>query len=314
MGSQKKWLSYRDQIKLLESRGLEIENPDQGAQFLAQVNYYRLSGYFRYWQEDPAQGNNAFIMGSSLTRIQNLYQREEELKAICLSLLHKLEVLIRARFAYHYAEIIGPTDKLTRGIGLSQPLASPSKATPPRIEDSILRNLGQSREPFISHYRSSPIPSYLPEDYTELPVWVAVEALSFGVLSKLLIASKDSGVLSALAASLSISQKDITGQVRSFVYLRNRISHCSRIWNHPVLDRPGLQPAQVRRAKKVRDFSDLSIYKILLAMDAMASKAGIRDRWLAEEIEPLLASSKLLEAGIAKPQRYGEMAPALLLG
>ncbi|WP_185967220.1 MULTISPECIES: hypothetical protein [unclassified Corynebacterium] len=41
----KHWLNYEDQVALLSKRGMEIEDPDAAADFLARVNYYRFSGY-----------------------------------------------------------------------------------------------------------------------------------------------------------------------------------------------------------------------------------------------------------------------------
>lgn len=50
----KKWLSYGDQLELLVRRGMRVEDQSRAEKLLSYVSYYRLSGYFRYWQKDPS--------------------------------------------------------------------------------------------------------------------------------------------------------------------------------------------------------------------------------------------------------------------
>lgn len=42
----KRWLSYDEQVKLLQARGLTVTDTASAAEFLSRVNYYRFSGYF----------------------------------------------------------------------------------------------------------------------------------------------------------------------------------------------------------------------------------------------------------------------------
>ena len=39
----KRWLSYDEQVKLLQERGLTVTDAASAAEFLSRVNYYRLS-------------------------------------------------------------------------------------------------------------------------------------------------------------------------------------------------------------------------------------------------------------------------------
>lgn len=82
-----------------------------------------------------------------------------------------------------------------------------------------------------------------------LPICGAAEASSIGTFSRLIEASGTSDALDEIADSMNTSRKLLPGQVKSFVYVRNRIVHCVRLWNHRVLDVPGLQPNTSRRTK-----------------------------------------------------------------
>lgn len=307
----KRWLSYEEQVVLLQDRGMTVTDTESAVQFLSRVNYYRLSGYFRYWQIDPTAGNNQFIQGSSFDVVQRVYEAEQDLVAVCDEVLHPIEVLLRTRFAYYYAQHVGAKGTFARGEGFTQSLDPNDE----RVEEHALSNLDRSKEAFVAHYRDDLKTgnSYSIDAYRRMPIWVAVEAFSFGSLSKLIEASGESGVLHSMANSMNVSPAKLPSQVRAFVYLRNRIAHCAKLWNHSVLDRPGLLPNISRRTKRDhRQFSDHSIYKIFVALDQIATKTGIQKDWLATRVEPILTTNNLLAAGIANPARYGEMPEQLL--
>lgn len=308
----KPWLDYHQQVSLLVERGLHIDDEDAAAAFLSQVSYYRLSGYFRYWQRDPADGDDRFLTGSRLTTIKDLYAAEQALLMVLDEVLHPIEVLLRTRFAYYYAATVGATNTFPRGEGLTQPPDSQAR----RVEEYALSDLDRSKESLVSRYRQDPKVGsrYGADAYATMPIWVAVEAFSFGSLSRLVEASGQSGVLAALARSLEVSPKTLPSQVRSFVYLRNRVAHCARLWNHSVLDVPGLLPNVSRRAKREHHpFSDHSVYKILVALDLIATRSGLCHEWLSTHVDPLLERNPLLCAGITSPARYGYVPQHLLV-
>jgi hypothetical protein len=45
-------LSYREQVELMRSRGLQVRDPSEAAAFLSRVSYYRISTYFLPFQTE----------------------------------------------------------------------------------------------------------------------------------------------------------------------------------------------------------------------------------------------------------------------
>ena len=145
-------------------------------------------------------------------------------------------------------------------------------------------------------------------------MWVAAEVLSFGVLSRCVEASVNSGVLDDIAGSLNVSKAILPGQIKSLVYLRNRIAHHARIWNHSVIDAPALSGSGKRRRRikkridcKYGKFDPRSVYCVLVALDGLLERASIDGDWLQSEIAPRLAENRFLDRGIRSPRKYGEM-------
>ena len=223
----KKWLSYGDQLELLVRRGMRIKDQSRAEKLLSYVSYYRLSGYFRYWQKDPSYGDDSFIDGTSFERIYDLYEAERKLSSVCKELLAKCEILLRTRFAHHYGESFAPSKSFAYGKGFTQPPSVDEDL----IQERILSDLDRSKDLFIAHYRDDIKQGshFVPQAYDRMPIWVAVEALSFGTLSRMIEASGESGVLDAMASSLGTTRRVLPSQVRSFVYLRNRTAHYGRL-------------------------------------------------------------------------------------
>jgi putative uncharacterized protein (fragment) len=144
--------------------------------------------------------------------------------------------------------------------------------------------------------------------YDALPVWVAVEALSFGTLSKCIQACEGSRVLEDMACALGVARAPLVSQVRSIVYLRNRLAHHARIWNHSVLDAPSVPMNVKRRAKKSYGaFEPRSVFAIFVAMDRLLTTSGLTSSWLSLEIFPLLTANPLAARGLMAPRKYGDM-------
>lgn len=209
---QKNWLSYEEQLDLLARRGMRIEDESAAARVLSCVSYYRLSGYFRYWQKDPDYGDDEFITGTSFSRLYSLYEAEQKLADACKRLLATCEIVLRTRFAYHYGTCVGPVGSFAHGLGFTRP---PLEEIDP-VEERILSDLDRSNDLFIAHYRDEIKQGalYKPEAYDRMPIWVAVEALSFGCLSRMITASAESGVLEGMADSLNTSRAVLPSQVR----------------------------------------------------------------------------------------------------
>ncbi|RAX24137.1 MULTISPECIES: Abi family protein [unclassified Actinomyces] len=304
----KTWLSLEDQVARLRRRGLIVDDDDACRRFLSQVSYYRFSGYFRYWQRSPDRGDNRFIEGASFSTIREVYETEQTIAALTFEALQRLEILLRTTFAHHYAQHASPEGALTHGKGLTQ---NPRPNEEP-IEEHVLRDLDRSKEAYVSHYRDEskkgPQGEYLADAYDHMPVWAISESLSFGTLSRCIQACSGTPIIDNIAYSLGVARAPLASQVRSLVYLRNRIAHHARIWNHSVLDAPQL-PKNIRgRAKRnYGNFEPRSIFTILVILDRLLTASGISATWLSGDIWPHLENNPLTARGFLAPSKYGQM-------
>jgi abortive infection bacteriophage resistance protein len=250
-------LAIHQQIELLVQRGLPVPLPSDSdwdtrqseyhsvMRLLVDNNYYRLSGYWRYFQIDPRKGDNQFAAATTIGHIEKVYTLDNQLRAILLEGLSVLEVTFRSRFAYYLAMNMPGDSYRDRTSYIDD------KYQHGKLRDSLVRDieteLDRSKERFVAHHRRGG---------DLVPVWVAVEVLSFGTVSKMYRLLDNHTVRTAVSKSFGLPNPKFTASViRSFVVLRNICAHHARLWNRvpgvptPVLNKlKGGDPQMYRTA------------------------------------------------------------------
>lgn len=133
-------------------------------------------------------------------------------------------------------------------------------------------------------------------------MWSAVEAWSFGTLSKAIERGAGGTLADAVATSVGVAKAGFAYRVRSLVYLRNRCAHHSRLWHHSVLD-AGPTPNNVRsKAKRVvGQFEPRSVLDVIASLDDVAIRGKAADPVLPQVVEQHPRDS-LFREGLARPQ------------
>ena len=100
-------LTLEQQLDLLISRGLELDIPrDSAITFLAENNYYRLSGYFKLFCKPGCDEFDKCLSFSKLTR---LYIFDFDFRRLLNDLLEEVEVIAKTQIAYNLSLELGPT-------------------------------------------------------------------------------------------------------------------------------------------------------------------------------------------------------------
>lgn len=286
-------LSWDEQVALMVSRGLAVPDETECARFLAATNYYRFSGYARYFQRAPHLGDDDFRQGTTFGEIRAVYDADEALRTMLVVPLAHVELMLRS----HVARVIADEHR-AYGRYLEEGFYTEVGDREPTV-DSCLRDIERSKDRHILRYREAGVDR---ADYSELPVWSAVEAWSFGTLSKAIERGGQGTLADAVATSIGIAKAGFAYRVRALVYLRNRCAHHSRLWHHSVLD-AGPTPQNVRnKAKRIAgQFEPRSIVDIIASLDDMASRGDVGDRLLPQLVVEHARDSAFWQ-GLVRPQ------------
>ena len=298
MNRRKPFLPIPRQLDLLSSRGLTLPDREAVASFLMQHNYYRFSGYMRYFQVAPSHGNEDFEPNTHWGDIVEIYNLDVQLRALLFEGIHLAEISARTAFAYSEANIHSPYEEYLATDAYKRPPNPTIKAT----NELILSELHRSREPYIAKFRKgcTDVNQLWTDD---VPVWAAVETLSLGTLSKAISFRNDgNAVYQGTCKALGVGQPYLSPQLRSFTFIRNKCAHSSRLWNCFVVDPPRVPEGVKRRAERLNgSYAGNSVFAVIVALDYFLFTTKLREGFLNEYLQ-LASTSELFSQGISHPR------------
>jgi abortive infection bacteriophage resistance protein len=221
-----------------------IDNIPRATEYLSRLGYYRISAYWFPFREtivgpqgDPVVSDN-FKPGTRFKWATDLYAFDKALRLQLLDVLERVEVFVRTGIALQ----IGKHDPCAHRIPqfLNRNFTTVHPKTGKVGHDEFIALLdgkaAGSKEEFAVHFRTK-YPA------SPMPIWIAVELLEFGQLSRLLSGIKWPDC-NAIAGVCAAPKPDIFASwIRSLSVVRNTCAHHARLWNKPLIDQPRLPQA-----------------------------------------------------------------------
>ena len=262
----KQILTIAQQVQSYIDAGMVITSRADVEKALKSVGFYRLRGYSFHLYDNAVK---KYVSGTKFEDVLNLYQFDQELSALIFSMISKIEIALRVRLVESLLIHGEPLVLQDSSIFKEKKLYWKNMST-------IASEIARSNDVFIKH-------NFDNHD-GEIPVWAAVEVLSFGTLSKI-IKNLKTGIgssYSILAANyqykskkgnlVNPSQKMLTSWIQGVSALRNMCAHNSRIYNRTIHTTP-----EILDADKVTPVpAHNGLYQILLAMKYLRSS---NEKW-----------------------------------
>lgn len=253
-------LPFPDQLDLLKQRGLHISDTQKALHILEHINYYRLSAYFPPLQSQVDQFNRE----TSLDDVLYLYNFDERLRLLLSEALACIEVSAKTQIAHYLAIKYGPFSYCNENIfNFSKP---PARISYEKWLAKVKENISRSSEEFKAHFFSK----Y--DEESDLPIWMAIEIMSFGQVSQLYRGMKKLDRQDIARGYFRIDQRLMVSWLHTIVYIRNLCAHHSRIWNRQLAIRP-------LKNKKDSDWSNLDGSKIFSVFMLLKKMTHYQDKW-----------------------------------
>ena len=243
--------SYAEQLALLEARGLRVDDKVAAAHWLSHLNYYRFKLYASvFWQ--PCRSK--YADEASFTDVLWIYHFDQVLRELVLSAIKCVEVSVRSRLAYEIGHRSGPHAHLD---------TCSFRHVDRCIEmlNGLRSELRRSREDFLASYRPS-------ETIGDIPVWVAIEVASFGVISKMLSGQASASLRQLVADTYGMDERVLCSAMHHLNVVRNTAAHHGRLWNRRFnieLSLPRKKPADLWRAFALGDDRN-KVYNTLVVL------------------------------------------------
>jgi abortive infection bacteriophage resistance protein len=204
---------------------------------LSVVSYYRLSGYWFPFRLP----NDDFRAGTHFDTIWMHYMFDRRLRLLVMDAIERIEVAVRTQWAYHHSQAHGAFGYA------NDPSALPGLDTAAleKLQQTWARDKWQNRkERFVAHFETK-----YGEHHDALPVWMAIEVMSFGTT---LTAYKGSshGVKQRVASTFDMPAEVFESWLLALNTVRNICAHHSRLWNRDL----GVKP-KMPRPREYPDWS-----------------------------------------------------------
>lgn len=105
----KNWIGPKAQAREHVDRGLVLAgvSPNKLDMFLYSINYYRVSGYGRYFY---AASKDQYISGTTAAQLTDIYDLDRAVRKAVLDGVGVVEPTLRSRVAFHVAKVVGGGD------------------------------------------------------------------------------------------------------------------------------------------------------------------------------------------------------------
>lgn len=211
-------LSLEQQIAQLERRGMQIADRAAATHYLRHISYYRLRAYWLPFEVPAGAEDHSFREGTTFEAVLSLYIFDRELRLLVMDAVERIEVSVRASWAHHLAMTYGAH-------GYLEPAHYRRNDFYAKNFKSLIDETDRSKDTFVAHYKTK----YTTPEH--LPIWMAAEIMSFGLLSKWIGNLKGRPDRGAIAKPYGIDEKVLLSLTQHLSYVRNICAHHGRLWN-----------------------------------------------------------------------------------
>ncbi len=251
--ADKGFKTVEEQLDILRSRGLTINNEAQARDFLLRNNYYRISGYSLTLRK-----NDVFSKSATFQNIVDIYHFDHELRHILLQYLEVIEVQMKSIYTYEFTKIHGPIGYLNEAFFTSK-----------TKHQEIISKADQQKKQRLPH--EAYLKHFVNDLQQDIPLWAYVDLLTISDISFLYSISeqpiKDS-IARAFGLTMNKGSAILGNYMHSMTIIRNLCAHGSRIYNRLFEQKPSLNKREkaLLRKNSNGEVDNAHFYGFLLVM------------------------------------------------
>lgn len=236
--------TYMQQIKILESKGLIVEDEARALAVLSNANYYRIINAYSIGllHDDKYQDRTTF------GQIYQLYSFDTRFRNIISEIIENIEIMLRTKIAYHLSH------KYCNVSYMREELFSDKGKFDKFIDTFNREKSRQQSTDIMEHY------NFIYDGI--LPIWVGVEFFSFGTLSKFfknMLPEDKKEIIKSLPHTEQNKYPTyyLDNWLQALVDVRNICAHYGRLYNRNL-------PTPVNLFREHKFLRNNRIYSVLL--------------------------------------------------
>ncbi|MEG1514279.1 MAG: Abi family protein [Clostridia bacterium] len=250
--------TFAEQIALMESRGMLIDDMDKATQSLQRLNYYRISGYAYLFRGTDGR----YEADTHFEAIIKIMAFDQALRKVLMGALEPIEIYARTQIAYWFSH-----NHARDGGAYYDVQYFKHRDHHAQFMSNLSKQIARNRhQPFVKHH----IQAY----DRQMPLWCAVELLSFSTLSKM-YSNMLNDDRESIARSMNCDSKHLENWLHCFSVLRNGCAHYARLYGAKLNPPASLDPKTWTTYKEI---SQRSLFAYVVAMLRLLPEDSWRER------------------------------------
>ena len=218
---EKSFKSLDEQVEILRSKGLIIEDEELTKQILLRENYFFINGYRVLLMNSYA--DKSFIIGATFRELYSIFLFDRYMRNILFKNLMIIENQLKSIISYQLSKKYGYRDKDY----LNPKNFTGDKTKSRRVKDVIEKMKRQIRINGANHMATM---HYI-NNYGYIPLWVLVKVLSFGIVCELFSNLKQEDKIS-VADMFSVNTDYLESFLPILSNYRNLCAHEDIVYEH----------------------------------------------------------------------------------
>ena len=274
--------SLDEQLEILKSKGLIIEDETQAKEILLRENYFFINGYRVLLMN--SYSDRSFIIGATFRELYGIFLFDRQIRNILFKNLMIIENNLKSVISYQLSKKYGYKDKDY----LNHKNFTNDKSKSRRVKDVIEKMKRQIRINGTHHMATM---HYI-NNYGYIPLWVLVKVLSFGIVCELYSILKPEDQIS-VADIFNVNTNYLENFLPILSNYRNLCAHEDIVYEHRtekgILDTPYHQKLNIPIMDNEYIYGKNDIFSVLIILKYLLREDDFRMmmKELEYEIEKL---------------------------
>ncbi len=259
-----------EQIEILESKGLTINDYYEAKKVLFRENYFFLNGYRHLLMKQ--NGKSQFIEGSTFEELYSIFIFDRKMRNIMFKYILVIENNIKSITSYQLSKKYGYREKEYLN---AKNFRNDSLKTR-QVNDVINKMKRQISKNAKQHSATS----HYVNNYGYIPLWVSVKVLSFGIISELYTILKEEDK-NEIAETYNIDHKTLEIYLSILANYRNLCAHEDILYDHTtqrkIPDSKFHAKLDIPKVEEEYIYGKNDLYSVVIILKQMLSEREFTD-------------------------------------
>lgn len=212
MKSTKTFKTLNEQVNILKTKGLVINNEEYAKNIILRENYFFISGYRHVFLQE----NRRYIENTTFEELYSLFLFDRELRNILFKNILIIENNIKSIISYQLSKRYG-----VKEVDYLKPINFTNEPTKEKQVNDLLRKMKRQIRTNASQHSAT---MHYINNYGYIPMWVLVKVLSFGIVSEMYSILKSEDKVE-IANQYNLDAKDLEISLPVLSNYRNLCAH-----------------------------------------------------------------------------------------